>query len=161
MQFMFENPEVHGIDLIQLGDYVAGGDINEENPTIAHFLLSGRQSVYILNEVLLTPSLTVSVEDSQETGLAVNVELINKAIGSADVDIETSSSTEGIVTYQGKTPLAVGFQAVEMGVDGGSWTIKDLTPKFHLGVNSASVEAGAKLPAPQVFEADSLLDLDD
>jgi hypothetical protein len=107
VRFELKDPEVSKIDPLEVGNYLAAGDLNIENPFVKQYMLSEDTRAYIITEVLCSKSIRVTALDESEANVKVDVPAIQQVVG-ANLEVKATSGVEGDLVYQGRRSLTFG-----------------------------------------------------
>jgi len=125
-------------------------------PTVGALLDADK--VYAVVSILKSDKISVSAKDSNQASVKLDVPVIEKAVG-ANIAVSGGNDADKTVSYEGKSPVVFGFQAVQLIYDNGKYqSYRDLT-------NPAIGARALRLSSNEVFtdvEADQagLLRLD-
>jgi hypothetical protein len=142
VRFEFKDPQIKKIAPLVIGNYLAQGDLNSENPVVRRYMLSEETSAYVVTEVLLSNALRVTALDKGDVGVKLDVPAIKGAVG-ADVDVSAIGEDESDLVYKGKQLLAFGYKAHEIVYSGDRWDVRRVDPSAE----NALLKAGEE-PAP-------------
>lgn len=146
VRFEFKDPQIRKIDPLIVGNYLAAGDLKDNNPVVERYLFEDQTQAFIVTEVLYSKSIRVVALESSSVGAEVDVKAVQDSIG-ANVDVKSNSSDEGDLVYTGKSALAFGYKAHEIAFDGVHWSVRRLYPS-----KDGALLADAKIePAPPVL----------
>jgi hypothetical protein len=117
----FEFPDVLNdyIAPAQLDSYLGNSDVNPASVTLSAML--DADDIYIITNVVKSSKYTIEAKDSRGISVAVDVPVLEQAIG-ANLKIAGTSAGNTKVNYEGKTPLVFGFQAVRLFYENGAYT---------------------------------------
>lgn len=146
IRFEFKEATVRKINLLMLGNYLSSGDLNSQSPIVRHYMLNEEAQAFVISDVLLSASLRVTALDEKESDAKVDVSAIQGAV-STSIDVKAMAGTEGDLVYHGKMPLAFGYKAHEIVVNGKSWDVRRLDPSS----DTALFGTGTKELAPPVL----------
>jgi hypothetical protein len=157
VQFNFVHVVTVAIDPFVVGDYLATGDLNLNNPFVQRYLDDDDSQAYIITEVLKSDSVAVTATDSSGTEIKVDVPAISGVVG-ANVSVAPSSEGSAQITYKGPEAVTFGFKAFEIVYANGRWTVSGVNPDGDLAF---AVEPGGGPAAPMgvVFNAGGLVRL--
>jgi hypothetical protein len=120
LRFAFSGVTVTTVDPLDIGHFLAAGDVEVGNPFVQYFDSEAR-SAYVLTEVLKSDSITVIAEASDEQGVEIDVPAVQDAV-KGKLSVSTAASRRTEVTFKGK-PVAFGFKAFGIGYADGNWVI--------------------------------------
>lgn len=118
--FEFTGVLSDSIDIIDLDQYLGDSDINPASVYVGKLLEADK--LYVITAVIKTSKYTFEAKDSNGVGVKVSVPAIQGVV-SGNVEVGTEGSSETKVTYEGKIPLAFGFQAVQVFYDNGAYQV--------------------------------------
>lgn len=127
VRFEFTEPAVKRIAPLEIGNYIAGGDLNTANPFVRRYMLSDETRAFVVTDVLLSNSLRVTALDESESGAKVDILAVQGAVG-ANVEVGATTGVEGDLVYKGKQLLAFGYKAHEIVYSGKAWDVRRLNP---------------------------------
>ncbi len=111
MIFKFENVLEDHIDLDRLDQYLSMSSIKPDQKAVTSALID--DEVYVITSTIKTGAFAIQAKGDGNTSVGLDVPVIQQAAsGSLKVDI--AKAAEGTVTYEGKTPVVFGFQAVQL-----------------------------------------------
>ncbi|MDB5311352.1 MAG: hypothetical protein JWO38_5554 [Gemmataceae bacterium] len=117
--FEFSNVSIDSVAPAQLDKFLGGSDVNPTSVSVGKLL--DADAVYVVTRVVKSAKFIVEGTNSRGTGVTLSVPAIQGAVqGDVKVSAEDAASTR--VSYQGKTPLAFGFQAVQLYYENGAYT---------------------------------------
>lgn len=131
VQFTFTNVKSVSIDPFTLGDYLASGDLNLQNPFVSRYFDDDDTNAYIVTEVLKSDTVTVTATDSNEVGVKLDVPAISNVVG-ASVKISGGGDSSGTLSYTGPDAVTFGFRAFEIIYADGRWSVKGIKPSGDL-----------------------------
>lgn len=119
VEFTYAGVVADRVDVAALDKWLAPKDLDPTLRNAAELLVAER--LYVVVAVLKANGLSVTLLDESEQEVAVDVPVIQHAVG-GEVSVEGSSSRTGTVTFEGKEPLAIAATAVALNVDdSGLW----------------------------------------
>ena len=121
LQFTFVNVQIVRIPPLEVGKYLAHGDLDLPNPFSTYFLDHDKQA-FVITELLKANSIKVTAKDDHDTGITVDLPNLKQLVG-VNVSVAASGANGSEITYQGKEMLAFGFKAYGISHAGGAWTI--------------------------------------
>ena len=127
VRFEFKAPEIKKIDPLIIGNYLAQGDLNSDNPFVQRYMLNEECQAYVVTEVLQAKAIRVTALDESETSAKVDVKMLQDGVG-GNVDVKLSTAAEGDLVYEGKKSLAFGYKAHEIVYSGHEWNVRRLEP---------------------------------
>lgn len=150
VEFAFADVTRERANVIAIGDYLADAEVRWTHPILATYLF-GRGNLYVLTEVVRSPKLNVTAFDERKASIAVDVPVIQQAVG-AKVSVGGEGSATHTVSYTGERPLAFGFVAIELSA-GDSNQDSELDLVFRpVKPGGIALSVGAPAVAPVLFE---------
>jgi hypothetical protein len=157
VQFNLVNVVSVSIDPFVVGEYLATGDLNLNNPFVQRYFDDDASRAYIITEVLKSDSVSVTATDSSGTEVKVDVPAISGVVG-ASVSVSPSSEGSATITYKGSEAVTFGFKAFEIIYANGRWAVEGVGPAAAMAF--AAEEGGAPAaPLGVVFNAGGLVRL--
>jgi hypothetical protein len=103
------------VDVLALEKFVAAGHIGPHIPsgTLEKLL---DDELYVVTSVLKTRKVVVAAQGEGGTDVAVDVPVIQQAVG-GNLKVEATSSTASRIACEGTVPVAFAFQAVQLVFD--------------------------------------------
>ena len=150
VKFEFKNPEIQTISPLVVGNYLAHGDLNTDNPTVERYFFDEQMRAFLVTEVLYSRSIRVTASSASSTGVELDVKVLQDSVG-GNVDVTVNSATEGDLIYTGKKLLAFGYKAHEIAFDGSQWSLRRVNPSKN---TSLLAEKPEELAAPVLFAGD-------
>jgi hypothetical protein len=127
VQFTLTNVWSVGIAAFEVGEYLSNGDLKLSNPIVSRFFEDENSTAYIITEVLMSDSVSITATDSSSMEVAVDVPAISNVVG-ANVKVGTSNEGSKTVTYKGPEMVTFGFKAFEIAYVDGKWGIIGIKP---------------------------------
>jgi hypothetical protein len=112
--FKFEHVLEDHIDVDRLDQYLSTCSFRTDGHTVVDALID--DAVYVITSTLKTDKFTVNAKGDSGTKVGLDVPVINQ-IASGSLKVDTTHANEGIVSYEGRTPVVFGFQAVQIFAD--------------------------------------------
>lgn len=118
---VFEFPEVvsDSVSVVKLDRFLGASDVNPNAVAVAKMLEADQ--IFVITTTIKSKKFTVEAKDKSGSDVAVDVPVIQNAVG-ATVKVSSSSDQTGKVTYEGAAALAFGFQAVQLFYENGAYT---------------------------------------
>jgi hypothetical protein len=115
MTFQYTAVMEDAIDVLALEKFVKAGRISPHIPsgTLEKLL---DDEVYVVTSVLKTKKVVIAAQGDGGTTVKVDVPVIQQAVG-ANVNVDTGSTLESRVAFEGSVPVAFAFQAVQLVFD--------------------------------------------
>ena len=103
------------VNILMLEKFIKSGRVSTLIPsgTLEKLL---DDEVYVLTSVLKTKKIVVSAQAEGGTTVAVDVPVVQQAVG-ANVKVDAATSSDSRVTFEGQVPVAFAFQAVQLVFD--------------------------------------------
>lgn len=147
IQFQFSDVTIDGINRTDLDKFLDIASLSS-GPGIQRLLDADK--AYIVTSIIKSPTISVIAKDKNGASVGVDVPIIQNAVG-GKVDVQTSAGADQTVTYKGKTPVAFGFQAVQLIYANGKYqSYRDLSDPnigakaFMLGQNELLAQDDAQ-----------------
>lgn len=140
--FEFSDVTEDRCNVIDLDKYLGAADINPASVFVSKLLEADK--VYVLTSVIKSTKFTFDAKGESGVSLDLKVPVIQGAVG-GNVSVSTSSGSTAKIVYEGKIPLAFGFQAIQLFFENGRYTAF----KPAVGV-AAAVAASAAVIDPRV-----------
>ena len=119
LSFKYDAPKQWGIEPFQIGEYLKQGDLIS-NPVLDKHMRDSQ--LYLISELLLSKTLTVTAEAKTGGEAAVDAGLLEDAV-KAKVEVKFNGEQKRTITFAGKTEVAFGFKAFELSFQDGNWFI--------------------------------------
>lgn len=117
--FEFQDVTEDRCDILDLDQYLGTADINPANVFVSKLL--DADQIYVLTAVIKSTKFTFDAKGSTGVDLDLKVPVIQEAIG-GNVTVAAGAASTSQIVYEGKLPLAFGFQAVQLFFDKGKYT---------------------------------------
>jgi hypothetical protein len=150
IQFTFTEVQVARVPPLEVGNYLAQGDLVQQNPFASYFQDHDKEA-YVITEVLKSQSITVTAKGSAGNSLAVNLPNIQKVLG-VSASITASNSDNATLTFKGQKVLTFGFKVFGIAYANGSWQIHGQAPAGNLAFSLPSEPAPILLSDGQLLE---------
>ena len=108
--FEFQSVFEDKIDVVELDQYLGDSDINPASVFVRQLLDADK--LYIITATIKSNKFTFDAKKSDGTDLKVDMPVIQQIVG-GNVKIGGESAVSSKLTYEGKIPLIIGFQAVQ------------------------------------------------
>lgn len=109
--FEFNEVTEDRIEVVELDQYLGDADINPAS-VFVNKLLEADQ-IYITTAVIKSSKFSFEVKTKDGAGVEIEAPVIQQVVG-GNVAVSNSSEVHSKLTYEGKTPLVFGFQAVRI-----------------------------------------------
>jgi len=156
VQFSLVNVVSVAIDPFAVGEYLATGDLNMNNPFVQRYFDDDDSKAYIITEVLKSDSVAVTATDSSGSEIKVDVPAISGVVG-VGVSVSPSNESSATLTYKGKEAVTFGFKAFEIIYANGRWAVSGVEPAGAMAF--AAETGGPRTPIGVVFNAGGLVRL--
>jgi len=124
--FEFHDVLTDSIEVAKLDQYLADADVSPFSRYVGELLEA--EEIYVISATIKSSKFTTEAKSSNGTSLQVKVPDIQGVVGE-NVKVSGDASATARITYEGKTPLVFGFQAVQLFYDQGRYTrLKPLQP---------------------------------
>jgi hypothetical protein len=117
--FEFSDVLMDSVAPAQLDKFLGGSDVNPASVSVSKLLDS--DAVYVVTSVVKSSKFTVDATNARGTSVALSVPAIQGAV-KGDVKVSADSASAAKITYEGKVPLAFGFQAGQLFYENGVYT---------------------------------------
>jgi hypothetical protein len=117
--FEFQNVTEDRIEVDELDRYLGTSDINPANVNISKLLEA--DTVYVVTSVLKSNKFVFDAQSKKGTAVAVKLPVIQEIVG-GNVEVKSEGGATTKLAYEGKIPLAFGFQALQIFFDKGEYT---------------------------------------
>ena len=124
VQFAYTNVTITSVSPLDAGNYLAGGSLQTENPTVENYFQNPKCQAYLITSVLRSDSISVIASDSHGAGITVDVPAISQIVG-AKVGVKPSAASNSTVTYSGPEPVTFGFIVQQISFLNGKWSLRD------------------------------------
>lgn len=156
VQFEFGSTLENSAQLAQIDAFLASASINQYARAVAQMLEADK--VFVITSTLKSATLNVTAKGSGNTGLGLDIPVIQNAVG-GNLKVTSASSDNSVVTYQGSVPLVFGFQAVQLVFDNGRYRSMKLIDAGSRVAESVAIAAGSA-PADGAPDAPAMLGVD-
>jgi hypothetical protein len=125
MTFKFENVLEDHIDLDRLDQYLSTSSVKPDQHAVTKALMD--DEVYVITSILKTAAFTIQAKGDGNSSVGLEAPILLRA-ASGNLKVDTGKAAEGIVVYEGKTPVVFGFQAVQLIYDEKSQSYSTVDP---------------------------------
>jgi hypothetical protein len=141
ISFHFEKPELFGVDVLSIGDYLSEGDLDASNVAVERYFCDDAADVFIVSEVLRTKKLTIQFEAENQSKAEADVTALEGLL-KPQLEIARDTKRTSAITVEAKTPLCFGFKAQSVQYSNGKWTIEGFVPAgdTYLGASAKSAQ---------------------
>jgi len=122
ISFEFTDVLEDKVEIAALDQFLTDADVNPNSRYVTQMLEADR--IYVTTAVIKSKVFTVQSKQSQSTSVALDVPVIQQAVG-ANVKVSQDSTLDSKIHFEGSIPLAFGFQAVRLFYDDGRYTTLD------------------------------------
>jgi hypothetical protein len=105
------------IDNFRLGRLVQDRLLDTADPALSAFFGDDACPMIVLNSVLTSSELTVSVERKSDPSFQLQVPAIKDLVGSLNANVEVTSSSALAITFKGDAHIGFAFRALHLYVD--------------------------------------------
>jgi hypothetical protein len=130
VQFTFTNVQVVRVAPLEVGKYLAHGDLDSSNAFASYFQDHSKEA-FVITEVLKSNAIKVTAKDDSGVTVGVDVPNIQNILG-AKVSVGTTTTGEKDLTYQGQTMVTFGFKVFGISFDQGNWQIHGQAPDKNI-----------------------------
>lgn len=127
LQFGFSSVQVSNISPFQIGKYLSQGDLETQNPFVAHYFQDDDTEAFVIFETLISNSISVVANDKAGIGLSVDIPAVQNIVGT-NVSVSSVDDKNTIVTYTGNDFLTFGFKIFGIEYADGNWQVEGLRP---------------------------------
>jgi hypothetical protein len=167
VSFRFQEVARVFVDVNVLGQKLSGRSVDPANPAARIFIDSAeRWEFLVLDSVITSKDFAISVEESAEGGVNLNVPAVQSLVGKASAGVNVSTSSGNDLIFRGPKALGFAFSCVRFELDDHG-RIRAIAPggtvgPLGFGPESASAARGhASAPEPVLLtSAPALLGLD-
>jgi hypothetical protein len=117
LQFTFGDVATLGVDPLMVGEFLGAGDLKGPNPVFDRYFHDEEARAFVLTEVLLAKSISVSAKNEHSGEVKVDIPAIQQAVG-GDVQVGAKAGSGSDLTYAGTQPVTFGFKAFEIAFNG-------------------------------------------
>jgi hypothetical protein len=142
VQFAYSGVTLSMISPLDAGNYLAGGDLRTDNPTVKNYFENPKCATYLITSVLKSASITVTATDQHGATVGVDVPAISGLVG-ANVQVKPSSASNSTVTFTGPEPVSFGFVAQQIAFAGGVWSLRDAPASGDIAFGAGHEEPGS------------------
>jgi hypothetical protein len=114
LTFKFEQVLEDHVDVDRLDQYLSTCSFRLDGRSVTNALID--DAVFVITSTLKATKFTVNAKGDSGQKIGLDVPVVS-GIASGTLNVETSRATEGTVSYEGKTPVVFGFQAVQIFAD--------------------------------------------
>jgi hypothetical protein len=158
VSFDYVNVTSTSVEPFEAGNYLAAGDLNTENPVVAHYF-SDDAEAFLIVEVLKSDTVTVTATDEHGADVTLDVPAIQAAVG-ANLSVAPSGSSTGTLTFKGSVAVTFGFAALEIDRVDNKWQVAGATPSGALAFSTPAGGATAEAaPVPIVLRPGAMIRL--
>ena len=143
VSFTFTDVKTFGVEPLQVGQYLSGGDLATANPFVRRFFDDEETSAFIITEVLKSKSVTVTALTDKGVEVGVDFPAIQQVVG-AKVNVASKSASNATLTYTGSEFLTFGFKCFGIAFADGEWNVFSAPPAAELAFTAGGA-SGALL----------------
>jgi hypothetical protein len=129
--FAFTDVKTFTVDPLAVGQYLSAGDLASNNPFVRRYFEDEDCSAFMITEVLMSKSITVTATNDSGVEIGVDLPAIQQAVG-AKVGVRPKSSANSTLTYTGNELLAFGFKCFGIAFVNGRWEVFSAKPSAAL-----------------------------
>jgi hypothetical protein len=126
VQFTFTNVQVVRVAPLEVGKYLAHGDLDTSNAFATYFQDHDKEA-YVITEVLKSNAIKVTAKNDSGVSVGVDLPNIQNVLGTK-VNVAASGSGNQELTYQGQTMVTFGFKVFGISFADGNWQIHGQAP---------------------------------
>lgn len=149
ISFSFTNIERVSVDVNELGAVLSGKHLDLENASAKIFLGTDASEMLLITDVLSSNMMAVNAESTSGQTTKINLDALEAAIASAQLNVRVKKHQESSIIFQGETPLTFAFTCIRVYVDGQTGA---LTLGESVEVRAAREARGPEsVPPPQEY----------
>ncbi len=148
--FTLSGVKTFGADPLEVGHYLAEGDLASANPFVRRYFDDEDTAAYIVTEVLKSKSITVTAANDRGADVAVDVPAIQQAVG-AKVAVSAGGASNATLTYSGAELLTFGFKCFGIAYVNGQWQVFSAKPSAALSFDLPGARAGVAVASPMLI----------
>lgn len=130
LRFCFDEPQREEMPLGGLANAIACSAPTPRSP-----LVNKGSEYYVIGAVVRTASVAIEARDERERAVELGAGVM--AVADASLKVDASRSSEGVLTYTGRTPLTIGVELYEMTYDEDAGKLVLTTPTGALDIRRA------------------------
>lgn len=138
--FRINDPKRLAIDPLEIGKFLADGDLHTENPFVRRYFTNDRARAFVISETLRSRSVTLTATRGVSGEASINAAAVEELL-KADGAIEASRTSDEAITFEGPDPVVFGFKSFQIGYLNGEWNVDCAEPSGNLGL-LGTVEVG-------------------
>lgn len=146
--FEFHDVLEDRVELTELDQFLGSADVNPSSVHVADLLLSDQ--VYTTTATIKSAKFTVEAIKSDGASLELSVPVVQQVVG-AEVIVSGDGEVTTKVAYEGKVPLAFGFQAVQLYYQDGVYTAFEPTESGMRDLGEAPRDGAQRLMTQSPF----------
>jgi hypothetical protein len=109
--FKYEDVTEDHIALDRLDQFLSTAEARRDSRAVLDGLIDDK--VFVITSTIKSRKLTVTAKTDGTTSAGIEVPVVQQ-VASGTLDVKVTRAAEGVVNYEGKTPLVFGFQAVQL-----------------------------------------------
>ena len=135
IEFAFTNVYSRSVAPLEVGRYLAKGDLDISNPVVTRYFLDEDLQAFLITETLQSDSILVTAMDAQGQELALEIPALQSAVGGS---LEVNRHAGGVTTLQfkGKNPIVFGFKVFAFAYSDGKWKLEGAKPSGALAFST-------------------------
>jgi hypothetical protein len=145
LSFEFLDIVEDSISVAELDKFLGDADVNAAGPYVTQLLEA--DGVFVVTATIKSKHFTVEGKQKNKASVAVDVPEIKEIIG-GNIDVDKKVAKSSKITFEGKTPLVFGFQAVQLMYEDGVYTSMK-----HLKAGQGAVAMSKAKPQYYVTES--------
>lgn len=131
VMFTFTDVKTFSAEPLEVGQYLAAGDLATSNPFVRRYFDDEETSAFIITEVLKSQSITVTATNDRGVEVGVDLPAIQQAVG-VKVGVTSTSASNATLTYSGSELLTFGFKCFGIAFADGEWNVFNAVPSADL-----------------------------
>jgi hypothetical protein len=148
LQFAFDNVTSTTVVPLEVGRFLAAGDIDAKNPVIDHYFTDQDSEAFVITEVLKSDQVSLVALDEANNKLTIDVPSIKQVVG-AKVEVSSVGSDSTEIKFKGVDAVTFGFKAFSIAYDG-KWHVAGTEASGNLAFE---VPAGGQEPRPTLLNS--------
>jgi hypothetical protein len=112
IDFTYTDVTRHRANTMAIGDFLGAARIRWNHPVLKKYLFDSGK-LYVITEIVTSRKIGVTAYRQDDTQLKLDIPVIREIAGGS-IKIGSESETSTTVLYEGDTPLAFGFSAIEL-----------------------------------------------
>lgn len=123
VQFTYTNVTSASVEPLDVGNYLASGDLNTNNAAVAPYFLDEDAHAFLIVDVLRSDSISVTAKSESGVETTLDVPAIQGVVG-VNIGVKPGSAGSSTITFKGPEPITFGFKAFIIAYSDGRWTLR-------------------------------------